>query len=183
MYSDGSEFNMLLEALKECKQQDATFDFVIDCAGGNSYLIGKQAEKFGLQEHVNCIGFVPREEALALQRKADCLLVFTNVDRGGFAAKIFEYMLCEKPIINIVYGDKTGSDSKTFINDLGLGIAVDEALKEHESDLLVKYMCMQMDQKRQGAPLLYEPNREKINEYDHDSIIDKVESIIVDITK
>lgn len=178
LYSDGSECNMFFEALRLCKESNSQFEFVIDCAGGNSFLIKKTAEKYELCNYVNDNGFVPREEALKIQSQSDCLLVFTDARMGGFAAKIYEYMLFEKPIVNVAYGPVAGADSIDFINDLNLGIAVEESKKGSDIIRLKEYLLEQFERKNSGVGIMYQPCREKVNMYDHDNISLKLEEII-----
>lgn len=175
--SNGSETDQLFEVLKMCQEEREDFSFSIDCAGGNAYLIEQAAKRYGLENFVHNKGFIPREQALALQRKSDCLLVFVNVDHGGFAAKILEYLLCRKPIINIVYGPKGGCYSKKFIEELKVGIAIEQATPEDKT-LLKEYLLMQFDRKRQGLPMFYEPITEKVVQYDHDYLAEQVEKLV-----
>lgn len=66
-------------------------------------------------------GFVPREQALALQRSADVLvLVTTGVRRGEATGKLFEYLAARRPIL--VLGTETAA--ATMVEEAGAGVAI-----------------------------------------------------------
>lgn len=180
LYSDGSEFNMLFEAIRECMKQHPDFKCSIDCAGGNIKLVEPFAEKYGLRKFLNNRGFIPRSEALKIQRESDCLLAFSDSSTDGFGAKYYEYILSQKPIISITYKGNVRSDAMDFIEDLNLGVAVAKYIKGNVKKL-TDYILLQYEHKINGEKLNYNPNEEKITMFDHDNIAKKLDKIITDI--
>lgn len=182
LYSDGSEFNMLFEAIRECMKQHPDFKCSIDCAGGNIYLAENYAKNYGVDKFLNNSGFVPRAEALKIQQKSDCLLAFSNAGTGGFGAKYYEYILSKKPVICVTYGENERSYAMDFVEELNLGIAVAHFQKDGV-EKLKNYLLMQYDRKLNGEKMLYAPNTEKANEYDYDNIAKKLDVVLNDIIK
>ena len=71
------------------------------------------------------VGSLAREDALALQRAADSLLVLTGMQRRGEATqKIFEYLAAERPIL--VLGDDTAAATIVERSQSGFAAPVDD---------------------------------------------------------
>lgn len=70
---------------------------------------------------VRVLGNLPREQVLALQRKADSLLLLTAGNRRGEATgKLYEYLSAGRPVL--VLGDLT--EAARIVTDAGAGLAV-----------------------------------------------------------
>lgn len=85
---------------------------------------------YGVGEWVTVRGFVPRIEALRMQRDADLLLFLpwndTSVD-GVLSGKIFEYLFSGTPIIAV--GGNGVEASQQMILDAGAGFILDDVEK------------------------------------------------------
>jgi len=83
------------------------------------------AEQFGVADYVSCVGFLPREQALRMQRDADVLL-FLEFDAPGvegiLTGKLFEYMHAGPPILAL--GISQESTAGTLICASGRGCAL-----------------------------------------------------------
>jgi glycosyltransferase involved in cell wall biosynthesis len=60
----------------------------------------------GLGGVVHHLGYVPRAQALALQRNADALLLITSHDRCEATGKLYEYMAASRPILALAQGNE-----------------------------------------------------------------------------
>ncbi len=75
-------------------------------------------DQAGLGEVVRLVGHVPREEALALQRSADALVLITSRDRCEATGKLYEYMAAGRPIIALA----EGTEAARIIRETGVGV-------------------------------------------------------------
>lgn len=180
LYGGERKADLLFMAITEVLKTHPDYKFSLDCAGGNNETLIQTAEKYGLKDIVNDKGFLPREEALDLQSSADCLLVLVH---DMFAAKLFEYILFKKPIISITCGNRERSEATKFVEELNLGIATEEVTQKEDVTRLADFLAIQYERKITGKPLLYEPNEEKVAQYDHDCITQKLEQMCLDIQK
>lgn len=57
----------------------------------------------GLQDAVRRVGQLPRAESLALQRRADALLLVTSNNRSEATGKVFEYLVAGRPILALAH--------------------------------------------------------------------------------
>ena len=82
-------------------------------------------ESNGLRDRVEVHGFLPRAEALALQRdsEANLLLVPEAEGRGRavLTAKVFEYLAAERPILAVVPPDGHAAE---LVREAGAGVVV-----------------------------------------------------------
>ena len=72
------------------------------------------AERIGVRDRVELFPFVPRREALALQRDSEALLLLVP-DAGGrgravLSGKVFEYLAAERPILAAVPPDGAAAE-------------------------------------------------------------------------
>jgi len=181
LYGGRRNAKLILQALKILKVQHPNYKYLIECAGGNNDAIIQIAKKEGLETSIKDIGFIPREDALKLQSEGDCLLALVENLPGSIPAKLFEYILNQRPIICITCGERANSDSTKFVNDLHLGLAVEEPDGEQAVATLVNYLVTQYERKLSKQKLLYEPVEEKIMQYDHDKIVSKIESLFMSL--
>ena len=82
-------------------------------------------EANGLADRVELVPFVPRREALALQRDSEALLLLVpEADGRGRAvltAKVFEYLAAERPILAVVPLDGPAAE---LVRETGAGVVV-----------------------------------------------------------
>jgi glycosyltransferase involved in cell wall biosynthesis len=77
----------------------------------------ERAQLTGFVEH---LGYVPRGQALALQRVADALILITSNARCEATGKLYEYMAAGRPIIALA----RGNDAARIVAATGTGIVV-----------------------------------------------------------
>jgi glycosyltransferase involved in cell wall biosynthesis len=108
-----------LQALAESGLDDVVARFV-----GDFRLADREwVESLGLGDRLELHPYVPRREALALQRDSDALLLLIP-DAGGrgqgvLSGKVFEYLAAERPILAAVPPDGAAAD---LIRDTGAGV-------------------------------------------------------------
>ena len=184
LYLGKRRADFLFQAINKLKRERKKCQIVLECAGGGNDTLLNTAEKYGLKDCVVNHGFIPRNEALNLQNTADCLLLLVeNIPGGALSGKIFEYLLCEKPIISISCGKLPGCAATSFVQKLNLGCAVEETDGEQAVEQLAQYLLMQLENKVSGQPLEFAPDREGIKQYDHDNLVQRIEEICFKITK
>ena len=179
LYGGKRRADLLFEAINlldiEYKSQ-----IMFDCAGGNNSSLLKTANKYNCSEIMNDHGFLSRNEALNLQLCGDCLVAL--VEQFSLPAKMFEYVLNQKPIICIVIGDKNmESQARPFIEKLNVGRVYEEKNREKDALALADYLRSLVCKKKNGEPLEYMPNSEEVRKYDHDYLTGEFEKLMFDI--
>ena len=92
------------------------------------------AERYGVAANVHVCSAIPYRESLAVQRRADVLLLLLWNDpreAGVYTGKLFEYVGAGRPILAV--GSAAGG-AADLIRSRGLGVAVADA--EHIADAL-----------------------------------------------
>lgn len=177
LYGGTRKADLFFKATSLAKEKNPDFKYILECAGGNNESLIETAKKYGEESNVKNFGFIPREQALDLQGQADILIALTHNRPGTLAAKLFEYILNKKPIICVACGDGVEGEEVGFIRRLNLGIAVEEAKEETDVKILCEYLLKQFDLKKQSLPLDFEIDIALIDEYNHDNIVQKIESL------
>ncbi len=180
LYGGTRKADLLFKAVAAARKKNLAFAYKVECAGGNNETLVETAKKYGEEQNVNNRGFVSRDEALDMQGKADILLALVVNTVGSLAAKMFEYILNQKPVICISRGSDFASEETDFVKKLRLGIAVEEFEADAEVRLS-EYLLMQFERKIANNPLVYDPDLERIQEYDHDAIVKRVEALCADL--
>lgn len=188
MYLGRRDADMLFAAMKMVieKNDDITVkDFCVSYAGKEGDVIRLQAEKYRIGSVVEDHGFVSHSQAIELQHNADIELLLTwntEMDRGILPGKFYEYMMVEKPIICITSGSVPNGEAEIMINDMQLGIAVNQINYEDGINQLAAYLECQLRKKREAGTVLYTADKEKVSMFDYDNLIVKLEQLIEDIT-
>lgn len=177
LYGGSRKADLLFEAVAKAREKNKDFRYVLKCAGGNNESLVDTASCYHEESNVLNRGFVSREDALDMQRKADLLLALIAKQAGSFSAKIYEYILNKKPIICISRGSDDEGEENIFISEFNLGIAVDENNEENDVELLSQYLLHQLDMKKNHLQLEYDPKNELLNQYDYNQIVKKVEKL------
>jgi glycosyltransferase involved in cell wall biosynthesis len=97
---------ILWKALRELTEENSEFNrqFQLKLIGAVSAEVLQSIKEFGLNNHVNHLGYLPHHEAIIEQRSSQVLLLI-EIDlqetRCIIPGKLFEYMVSERPIIAI----------------------------------------------------------------------------------
>jgi|GEM_PF-906442 len=180
LYGGRRRADLLYEAINNLKTSGYT-DLVFEIAGGNNTSLLESAKKYDCIDIVKDYGFLSREEALELQLKADCLVAI--VERYSLPAKIFEYILNQRPIICLVVGNENiDSQAKPIIEKLKVGKVYEEIKWEDDVKRLTEYLRDQIERKKQGEKLEYQPDINEVSKFDHDSLAIQLEAIMQSIS-
>lgn len=177
LYGGKRKADLLFKAIQVAKKENPTFNYILECAGGNNETIVETAKKYGEEGNVKNHGFISRVDALNLQAQSDILLALSHKRVGTLAAKLFEYILNKKPIVLVACGDGDSSDEIDFVRNINLGVAVDDMNTEQDSTLLAEYLLKQFSLKNNSVKLEYNPDLSMIAEYDHDNIVKRIENL------
>lgn len=179
LYGGRRRADLLFNAIKNLKTNGYT-DIVFEIAGGNNNSLLESAKKYDCIDIVKDYGFVSREEALELQLNADCLVAI--VERFSLPAKIFEYILNQRPIICLVVGNENiESQAKSIIEKLKVGSVYEEINWEKDVMRLTDFLSEQIDRKKHGEKLEYQPDINEVSKFDHDNLVIQLETIIQSI--
>ena len=97
---------ILWKALQELITENKEFNkqFQLKLIGAVSAEVLQSIKEFGLNNHVNHLGYLPHHEAIMEQRSSQVLLLIeidSQETRCIIPGKLFEYMVTERPIIAI----------------------------------------------------------------------------------
>lgn len=97
----GRDPSALFEALQRLvAEDDAIRDHVeLIVAGPLDRDQAQRLERFRLDGVVRHVGHLPRAEALALQRRADVLVLLTSRNSSNITGKVWEYLAAGRPIL------------------------------------------------------------------------------------
>ncbi|MBQ3069976.1 MAG: hypothetical protein IJD01_08545, partial [Clostridia bacterium] len=182
LYGGTRKADLLFKATLAAKEANPSFCYTLECAGGNNETLIETAKQYGEDGFVHNRGFVPRDEALAMQRSADLLLALVINRPGSLVAKMFEYILNRKPVVCISRGKDFCSEETNFVEKLRLGVAVEE-FQTDAVERLRDYLLMQFERKLAHEPMLYDPDTEEIRQYDHDQIVKRIEALCEAVAK
>jgi glycosyltransferase involved in cell wall biosynthesis len=80
----------------------------------------QRLERFGLDGVVRHVGHLPRNEALALQRRADVLVLVTSGNRSNVTGKIWEYLASGRLILALA----DGNEAAALVTETRTGLTV-----------------------------------------------------------
>ena len=182
LYGGQRKTDLLFQAVLSIQKSEPGFKYVLECAGGNNETIIETAKQYHEEYNVINRGFVSREQALNMQSKADVLLAVVINRPGSLVAKLYEYMLNQKPVICITCGNNVENSEETdFVRELNLGEAIEEKEGRTAVRDLANYLLRQWTYKKAGKDLEYNPDYDRIKEFDHDIIVKKIEKLCYEL--
>ena len=158
---------VLWEVLSELisKKVDFGSHFQLNLIGKTSNEVLDSISKFGLERHLNLIGYVSHGEAIVHQKKSQILLLIeidSTETKCIIPGKLFEYMASERPIIAI--GPKE-SDIEEIITSTKTGIFHNHQDKEKLKQTILDYFNLFLENKLQVTPVgLDDYSRKKLTE-------------------
>lgn len=156
-------------------------DIKIDYAGNSSESLNQNAVKYSFEDMIFDRGRVPHKEAIKMLQEADLLLLLTwntKMDRGILPGKLYEYMMAGKPIICITSGEIPNGEAEGMVKSMNLGVAVNYCNYEQGVNELAEYICEQIKRKKSNEPLLFNPDTDKVQEFDYDNLVEKLQKIM-----
>lgn len=89
---------------------------------GHNANVDALARKEGVEAYVKYLGFVPRNEALRMQRDASALLFLefeSETVKGILTGKLFEYLFAGPPILAVGVGKESGAGELLMRTEIG----------------------------------------------------------------
>lgn len=123
---------------------------IFSVAGKSTHEISKVAENYSLSDIIDEKGFIPRSEALSLQKSSDllCFFLWNEAEsKDIIAGKIMEYTMMDKPIACFIRGEIGQSFMKTTIRNNYLGECFEEAEKNEDYNLMKQFIANLYSQK------------------------------------
>ena len=185
LYEGMRDVRILFDALHIVSEKVIEFDindFRFEYAGGDSYSLFVNAEKYGFETIINDNGKVSHSKAIRIQQESDFVLLLTwNTEdyKGILPGKFYECMLVKKPVICITSGNVPFGEADQMVSEMNLGIAVDYVNYEDSVDRLANYLIEQYSRFKENKPMLFKPQSEKVYEFDYDNLTQKLEEILV----
>ncbi|MBP0959978.1 MAG: glycosyltransferase [Oscillospiraceae bacterium] len=184
MYGGVRKTQRLFEVIKELSDENRIdiSDFEFHYAGTGFKIFESQAKVFGLEK--NCVdhGFVSHKKAMELQENSDILIVSTweykSQNVGIITGKVFEYMICEKPVIVLVNADFEDVELVSLARRCNIGFAFNEYNLEKDFKDLKEYIVMQYNLFKEGKELFYSPVAEEVEKYNYVNITKQLVNII-----
>ena len=116
------ELERVVEAFRLLKNRK-DIQLLIVGSGSKEKVIREIIRRYGLETQVKLLGEKPRAEVIRLIQKSHVGLVsLQNIRlfKDAFPSKVFDYILCKKPILSTV-----GGELEEFIREYGIGIVTD----------------------------------------------------------
>jgi hypothetical protein len=121
--------------------------------------------------------YVAHDQVFDAFARADALLLFETPGyyaRYGYAAKVFDYMLCGKPVLSVV---EPGGNSDNLLSAAGVAHTVPPGDERGLIELLRKIM------KLKGAtPRRVDPEAMPFREFNRRHLVHKLASVFDDVT-
>ncbi len=120
--ADGQDPTPVLEALRRIRAANhgrgGQLELVV--AGPLSSVEARRLREHCPDGAVRHVGFLPRIEAVALQRTADALLLIGSHQRDVVTGKLFEYLAAGRPIVTL----PDDNEAAAIVRETGTGVAV-----------------------------------------------------------
>ncbi len=165
-YRGFREPDNLIEALYRLKH----LNFKLQIAGRNELFL-RDFDR--IKEKVEFLGFVPYEESLKLQDKADVLVNISNRQTYQVPGKIYEYIGSKKPILNIVY-DKDRDETAWFVKRYRIGVVCENRVEEIKSAVLNLYTAWENNR----LPKMFKFDSDELLEFSWQAGVEKLSRII-----
>lgn len=177
------DIGAVFRALKTLEAQGVlTAQSVQVCyAGGDGDRFLAQAERENAAAYAVDRGVLPRSEALALQQSSHALLLSawnTKEVQGYITAKIFEYMLADKPIVVTMTGDVPGSLLREMTRRGNLGFCYEQATDVQDFPLLVEYLRGLYLQWKQTGTVKNAQNADYVSTFSHPYLAHRVAQVM-----
>ncbi len=163
----------LWKSLSELINENVDFsnDFKLNLAGVVSENIVHSIHKYGLEKHLNLLGYISHSDALQLQRKSQVLLLIeinSEITKAIIPGKLFEYLQSGRPILGI--GPKE-ADFNMIISETQSGSFFNYDEKEFLKSQIVSYY-----KNFKAGKLL--ANTKEINQYSREALTASLAKLI-----
>lgn len=161
LYEGKRDLGLLFRAIRSALDAVLILEEAIEFhyAGTEGRFLRQQAAHYGLESIIKEHGQIAHDECLRLQASVRFLVMSTWNDKGEegvFPGKLIEYMLMQKPVVNIVGGKLPNCEVTQVIRQLGLGVSCEEADKSTFEDLSA-WLTEQCESYRAGKDAVFDP--------------------------
>jgi len=187
LYKGKRDFTVFFKALKELINDNkiSKNNIVIKYAGNSFDELFSQAANHDMQDCLQNMGYVKREQSLAMQFNSDILLLASWNEansKGIITGKFYEYLMIGKPIISIISGSEANSELKNIMFKTNTGYCFEQAVENiDEYNKLKEYITMQYENKIKTGILEFHANINEITKYDYIEITKKIINIYTQI--
>lgn len=184
LYAGKRDATMLFHAIDKLIKLDNNIslnDIQISYAGGSGKSLFTNAAQYGLQEIIKDNGRLSHDKAMELLYNSDILLLLTwntDMDIGILPAKMYEYMMMNKPIICITAGNIPNGEAGLMIKNMNIGVSVDYIEYENNLNRLTEYLKLQVNRKKNNESLLFNPDSNEVMRFDYDNLIKELQKLI-----
>jgi len=172
-------FQILSELISENKIDKEKLQFLV--AGKSTHEIAKTAEKYNLTSIMEEKGFIPRNEALILQKSSDLLCFFLWNEASSkdiIAGKIMEYTMMDRPIACFIRGEIGQSFMKKTIRENSLGECFEEAEKTDDYDKMKQFILNLYNQKTTAGEIVQKNSQEIKNLFSAEYMTEKFKELM-----
>lgn len=144
--------DVFFKAIHRLKTEDAAllsnvrFEFI----GGNPEYVRRLSSSIGVDDVVDCTGYVAHRDAVKLMSGADVLLLFWGLGKGTVGGKTYEYLRANRFIMAFDQGNR---DGRELLKETQRGEWVGADDLEGQLAMLKSIVVKLLD----GVPLLAEP--------------------------
>lgn len=183
LYAGRRDLSPIFQAVSELAKEN-TIDLSevrFFYAGDSAAEFMAQAQRYEVGSLVVSSGVVERKEALAMQARADVLLLAswnTPDSTGIVTGKVFEQMLLGKPILCTVAGTVPNSKLKEMIHEGNLGFCCEQASAQADYPRLKAYIQTCYLQWKAGGRVTSQPKKDYIAQFNYEQIAKELLNII-----
>lgn len=177
------DLSFFFKALVELVAEEKIFakDLCVNYAGRHFSKFSEQLGCNGRKIEIVDYGFVSREKSLALQARANILLLAAwnaDEDTGHVTGKIFEYFMADRPAIAIVSGNKSESIVKQMVEEAKCGVVFEEARVDKDYQIMKSYIFELYLRWKSNTEFDLDSNKKYINQFEYPSIANRFENIM-----
>jgi hypothetical protein len=140
LYDGKRDLSVIFEKIKYLNDHDIIekdkIKFIY--AGKDFDVLYSQARKFYMENILVDMGFVSREDSLAIQKQSSVVIVNTwntEQDKGILTGKVYECFLLKKPTLAIINGTVPNSELGAMITKAGIGLVYDTMVTNSKADI------------------------------------------------
>ena len=183
LYKGRRDMSPLFDALRRLAGQGNIVRgrVVVKYAGNDIAALYEQADAYGVRDMVEALGVIGREDAIALQKNSQALLLPNwnlSTEKGVLPGKFYEYAQAGVPVILLTSGDDAGSELRSLMDEARLGVSYEEATADTDMPLLCEYIKRQYDRFVAGEPLEYAPDSDMLAQFEYGNIAKRAADII-----
>lgn len=187
LYSGKRDLSPIFKALHELGEQKRIdlSNVEVVYAGNSGGVFLHQIKDYKDVPYVNK-GFVPREEALKMQRDAQMLILSSWCHKGDkqtLSGKFFEYLGSARPILCVLAGNESGSLLSEMINNNGLGFCYENATHETDFPALCDYIEKQYNAVMNTKKTDFNPNKAFVERFEYKNLSKEIDEIIETLLK